>query len=59
MDLKSGSLVLDEEKKKWRRSPMDFSPYSNNNVVVVMRRMNHLQGMNLGKTVKKATAQSQ
>ena len=36
--------------------PMDFAPYSNNNVVVMMRRMNYLIGMNLGKTVKKATA---
>ena len=37
--------------------PIDFSPYSNNNVVAIMRRMNYLPGMNLGKTVKKAIAQ--
>ena len=34
---------------------MDFAPYSNNNVVAMMRKMNYLLGMNLGKTVKKAT----
>ena len=34
---------------------MDFAPYSNNNVVAMMRRMNYLPGMNLGKTMKKAT----
>ena len=32
---------------------MDFAPYSNNNVVAMMRRMNYLPGMNLGRTVKK------
>ena len=37
--------------------PMDFAPYSNNNVVAIMRKMNYLPGMNLGKTVKEATAQ--
>ena len=36
---------------------MDFAPYSNNNVVAIMRIMNYLLGMNLGKIVKKATAQ--
>ena len=33
---------------------MDFTPYSNN-VVAIMRRMNYLLGMNLGKTVKEET----
>ena len=37
--------------------PMDFAPYSNNNVVAIMRIMNYLLGMNLRKIVKKATAQ--
>ena len=37
--------------------PMDFAPYSNNNVVAMMRRMNYLRGKNLGKTVKKPTVQ--
>ena len=36
---------------------MDFAPYSNNNVVAMMRRMNYLPGMNLGRTVKKPTIQ--
>ena len=36
---------------------MDFSPYSNNNVVAMMRKMNYLLGMNLGKTMKKPTIQ--
>ena len=36
--------------------PMEFSPYDNNNVVAMMRRMNYLLGMNLGKTVKNVTA---
>ena len=36
---------------------MDFAPYNNNNVVAMMRKMNYLLGINLGKTVKKATTQ--
>ena len=36
---------------------MDFAPYSNNNVVAMMRRMNYLSGMNLGETMKKPTIQ--
>jgi len=36
---------------------MDFAPYSNNNVVAMMKRMNYLPGMNLGKTVKKSIVQ--
>ena len=36
---------------------MDFAPYSNNNVVAMMRKMNYLLGMNLRKTVKKPTIQ--
>lgn len=37
--------------------PMDFAPYGNNNVVVMMRRMNYLLGMNLGRAVKKPNVQ--
>ncbi|KAL0008519.1 hypothetical protein SO802_010021 [Lithocarpus litseifolius] len=37
--------------------PMDFASYGNNNVVALMRRMNYLPGMNLGRTVKKPTVQ--
>ena len=40
-----------------KKLPMDFAPYSNNNVVAMMRRMNYLPWMNLGKIVKKATNQ--
>ena len=36
---------------------MDFAPYSNNNVASMMRRMNYLPGMNLGRTEKKPTIQ--
>ena len=34
---------------------IDFAPYNNNNMVAMMRRMNYLLGMNLGKTMKKHT----
>ena len=37
--------------------PVDFAPYGNNNVVAMMRRMNYLPGMNLGRAVKKPTIQ--
>ena len=36
---------------------MDFAPYGNNNVVVMMKRMNYLPGMNLGRALKKPTIQ--
>ena len=36
---------------------MDFAPYSNNNVVAMMRKMNYLPRMNLGRTMKKSTVQ--
>ena len=36
---------------------MDFAPYGNNNVVAMIRRMNYLPGMNLGRVVKKPTVQ--
>ena len=51
---KPGFGKREEEVEK---IPMDFASYSNNNVVTMMRRMNYLLGMNLGKTVKKATTQ--
>ena len=47
-----------EKKEEGREKiPMDFAPYSNNNVVAMMRRINYLLGMNLRKTIKKPTAQ--
>ena len=44
-------------EKEVEKILMDFAPYSNNNVVAMMRRINYLLGMNLGKTVKKPTIQ--
>ena len=44
-------------KEEVEKIPMEFAPYDNDNVVAMMRRMNYLSGMNLGKTVKKTTAQ--
>ena len=32
---------------------MDFAFYNNNNMVAMIRRMNYLPRMNLGKTMKK------
>ena len=52
-----GKHGFGRREEEVEKIPMDFAPYSNNNVVVMMRRMNYLIGMNLGKTVKKATAQ--
>ena len=50
---KPGFGRREEEVKK---IPMEFAPYDNNNVVAMMRRMNYLSGMNLGKTMKNVTA---
>ena len=36
---------------------MVFDPYSNNNVVEMMRKMSYFPMMNLGKTVKEAVVQ--
>ena len=36
---------------------MDLARYGNNNEVAMMRRMNYLFGMNLGRAVKKPTVQ--
>ena len=52
--VKPGFGRREEEVEK---IPMDFAPYSNNNVIAMMRRMNYLPGMNLGETVKKPTVQ--
>ncbi|KAL0004789.1 hypothetical protein SO802_012350 [Lithocarpus litseifolius] len=50
MDYQSLSLFLD-------KIPIDFTPCSNNDVVAMMRGMNYLSRMNLGKTMKNATVQ--
>ena len=48
---------FEKKEEEAEKIPMDFAPYGNNNVVTMMRRMNYLLGMNLGKTVKKPTVQ--
>ena len=50
-------LGLERREEEVEKIPMDFAPYSNNNMVTMMRRMNYLLGMNLGRTVKKPTIQ--
>ena len=46
-----------EKREGVEKIPMDFAPYSNNNVVVMMRKMNYFPEMNLGKAVKKPIVQ--
>ena len=41
-----------ERREGVEKIPMDFALYKNN-MVAMMRRMNYLPGMNLGKTMKK------
>ena len=48
---------FERKEEEVEKIPMDFAPYSNNNVVAMMRKMNYLQGMNFGKTIKKPTVQ--
>lgn len=58
IDSKKEPLTLDgfeRREKKVEKIPMDFAPYSNNNVVSMMRRMNYLMEMNLRRTIKKPT----
>ena len=49
--------TFERRDKGIEKIPMDFATYSNNNVVAMMRRMNYLPRMNLGRTVKKPTVQ--
>ena len=37
---------------------MDFAPHGNNNVVAMIRKMNYLPGMNLGRAMNKPTTHS-
>ena len=46
---------FERREKEVEKIPMDFAPYSNNNMVAMMRRMSYLLGMNLGRTMKKPT----
>jgi len=67
IDSKNEPLTLDgfeierpgfeRREEEVEKIPMDFAPYSNNNVVAMTRRINYLPRMNLGKTVKKPTIQ--
>ena len=45
-----------ERREEVEKILMDFAPYNNNNVVVMMRKMNYLSEMKLGNIVKKTTA---
>ena len=63
IDSKNEPLTLDgfEIKKpsfeRREEGVKKIPPYNNDDMVAMMRRMNYLLGMNLGKTVKKATTQ--
>ena len=48
---------IEKREEEVEKIPMDFAPYGNNNVVTMMRRMNYLPGMNLGRAVKKPIIQ--
>ena len=48
---------FERREEKVEKISMDFAPYSNKNVVAMMRRMNYLPRMNLGRTVKKPIVQ--
>ena len=48
---------FEKREEEVEKIPMDFAPYGNNNVVKMMRRMNYLPEMNLGKVVKKPIVQ--
>ena len=50
-------LGFERREEEVEKIPMDFAPYSNNNVVAMIRRMNYLSKMNLGRAVKKPTIQ--
>ena len=54
-EIKKPSFGRREEEVE--RIPMDFTPFNDNNRVAMMRKMDYILVMNLGKTVKKATAQ--
>ena len=46
---------FEKKEEEVEKIPMDFASYGNNNVVAIMRGMNYLPGMNLGRTGKKPT----
>ena len=67
IDSKKKPLILDgfeiekpdfeKKEEEVEKIPMDFNPYGNNNMAVMMRRMNYLPRMNLGRAVKKPIVQ--
>ena len=46
---------FEKKEEEVEKIPIGFAPYGNNNVVAMIRRMNYLPGMNLGRVVKKPT----
>ena len=50
-------LGFKKREEEVEKIPLDFAPYGNNNVVAMMRRMNYLLKMNLGRAMKKPTIQ--
>ena len=48
---------FEKREEEVEKIPMDFAPYGNNNVLAMMKRMNYLLGMNLGRAMKKPTVQ--
>ena len=48
---------FERREEEMEKIPMDFASHSNKNVVAMMRRMNYLLQMNLGRTVKKPIVQ--
>ena len=67
IDSKKEPLTLDgfeiekpgfkNREEKFEKILMDFAPYGNTNVATMMRRMNYLPEMNLGRVVKKRNVQ--
>ncbi|KAL0010990.1 hypothetical protein SO802_006098 [Lithocarpus litseifolius] len=48
---------FEKREEEVEKIPIDFTPYGNNNVVAMIRRMNYFPRMNLGKVVKKPNVQ--
>ena len=44
---------FEKREEEVEKIPIDFAPYGNNNVVAMMRRMNYLPRMKLGRAMKK------
>ena len=46
---------FEKREQEVEKMLMDFALYGNNNVVVMMKRMNYLSRMNLGRAIKMLT----